>query len=668
MTKEEAESRIKELTKELEKFNYEYYVLDTPSVDDFTYDRYMQELISLENEYPDLKSPLSPSNRVGGAVAKEFETIKHKRMMLSLGNVFNEEEIFNFDKKVREALNINEVEYMCEMKIDGLAMSLDFKDGKLNYAATRGDGTIGEVVTQNILTIKSIPVNVSEKRDFEVRGEIFMSKKTLEELNKKREESGEVLLANARNAAAGSIRQLDSAITASRKLDGFWYYLPNARELSFTKHSDALNYLDSLGFKTNKERRLVKGYQGIIDYIKEYTEKRSALPYDIDGIVIKVNDLNYYDLLGYTAKTPKWATAYKFPPEEVETKLLDVIFTVGRTGKITPNAVLQPVRVAGSLVSRATLHNEDFIKEKNLMIGDYVILRKAGDVIPEVVKCIPKKRDGTERIIQFIENCPFCGTPLIKEDPLHFCPNKMCVARKEEQLIHFVSKDAMDIEGIGEKVVEQLFNERLLQSIPDIFHLQEHGEEIKRLEGWSDKSFINLIQSIEKSKQNSLEKLICGLGIKEIGSKMSKTLARRFKNLKTFFSLTVDEYLKVPDMGPVGANSLYSFFTQQENLLMIEDLEKAGVNFEFKGEELNVDNFFSNKTIVLTGTLSSYDRNTATGILEGLNAKVAGSVSKKTDLVIFGVEAGSKLDKARALGVRTMDEQEFIEYLKQVKH
>ena len=653
--------RAKEITKLLEQYNYEYYVLDNPSVPDSEYDKLMNELIALEKEHPELITPLSPTQRVGGKVLSSFSKIKHKRMMLSLANAFNEKDLRDFDQRIRDIIHIDNVEYMCEMKIDGLAMSLDFIDGHLNYAATRGDGNEGEDVTSNVLTIKSIPTQVKEDRDFEVRGEVYMSKKVLEELNKAREESGEPLLANARNAAAGSIRQLDSSIAASRKLEAFWYYLVNADELGFKRHCDALDYIESIGFRTNKERRICNGIDAVIKYIEEYTEKRPHLAYDIDGIVIKVNDITKYDVLGYTAKTPRWAIAYKFPPEEVITKLEDIIFTVGRTGKITPNAVIKPTKVAGSTVQRATLHNEDFIKERDLKIGDYIVLRKAGDVIPEVVRALPERRGGMERDFVMIENCPECGEPLVKKDAMHFCVNPHCPAKKIEGMIHFSSKDAMDINGMGDKVVEQFFNEGFIKDIPSIFTLREHREEIMNIEGWKDKSIDNLLDAIDKAKANSLERLLFGLGIKEVGEKMTKILSKRFLELDAFKDVSEEEYQAIPDVGPVCAHSLYEYFHNEDNLTMIERLRELGLNFTYLGYvKVDENSPFFGKTVVLTGTLSHYGRKEATELLENMGAKVAGSVSKKTDLVIYGVEAGSKLDKAHELNVKTMDEEEFI--------
>ena len=660
----EAKVRIEEITKLLEQYNYEYYVLDNPSVPDSEYDRLMNELIAIEKEHPELITPLSPTQRVGGKVVSKFEKIKHKRMMLSLANAFNEKDLRDFDQRVRDVIGGDKVEYMCEMKIDGLAMAIEYVDGRLNYAATRGDGNEGEIVTNNVLTIKSIPTLVQDTRTFEVRGEVYMPKKVLEELNKERAKNGEVLLANARNAAAGSIRQLDSSIAGKRKLNAYWYYLVNADELGFLRHSDALDYIEKIGFRTNKERRICNGIDEVLSYIEEYTEKRPNLDYDIDGIVIKVNNIKQYNILGYTAKTPKWAIAYKFPPEEVITTLEDIIFTVGRTGKITPNAVIKPVRVAGSTVQRATLHNEDFIREKDLRIGDQIIIRKAGDVIPEVVRPLVERRTGNELPFTMIDKCPVCGEPLKRVDAMHFCTNPNCDARKIEGMIHFASRNAMDIEGLGEKIVEELFNEGFAKNIDEIYELAKYRDEIIARDGWKDKSVDNLLAAIAKSKSNSLERLLFGLGIKEIGEKMSKTLSKRFLSLDKFFELTEEELLEIPDVGPILAHSLVSYFAKEENKTLIERLREKGLNFEYLGPvNISSNSFFNGKTVVLTGTLSHYGRKEATALLEDLGAKVAGSVSSRTDYVIFGEEAGSKLDKARALGIPTLTEEEFEEKL-----
>ena len=659
-----AKDRIKEITELLEKYNYEYYVLDNPSVPDSEYDRLMQELIKLEKENPELISPLSPTQRVGGQVQDEFKKIRHKRMMLSLANAFNDDDLRDFDRKVREVLKVDQVTYMCELKIDGLGMSLVY-NGDLQYAVTRGDGTTGEDVTSNVITIKSVPSRIKLDKEFEIRGEVYMPKKSLEKLNKEKEANGEQLFANARNAAAGSIRNLDSSIAASRGLDAFWYYLPNASDFDLRFHSDALKMADELGFRTNKERRLCKGIDEVIDYIAEYTVKRPDLDYDIDGIVIKVDDMSLYDKLGYTSKTPRWAIAYKFPPEEVVTKLEDIIFTVGRTGKITPNAVLTPVKVAGSTVQRATLHNEDFISDKGLMVGDYVIIRKAGDVIPEVVAPIKDRRDGSEIPFRMIDKCPVCGSPLVKVDAMHFCKNPQCDARKIEAIIHFASKDAMDIEGLGEKVAEQFFNQGFIREVSDIYHLYDYREDVISLDGWKDKSIDNLLSSIEKSKGNSLERVLFGLGIKEVGAKMAKTLARKYSNIDNLMNASYYELMEIDDVGPVVADSICKFFANEDNKVLIERLKAYQLNFEFLGNTISAANsYFSGKTCVLTGTLSSMGRKEATEKLENLGAKVTGSVSKATDVVIAGVEAGSKLDKAQALGIKIIDEEEFLSLIK----
>ena len=656
--------RIDEIRSLLEKYNYEYYVLDNPSVTDAEYDRLMQELVMLENEHPEFQSPLSPSQRVGGVVQDKFKEVTHKRMMLSLANAFNEDDLRDFDKKVREITGLDKVIYMAEMKIDGLGMSLVYH-GNLEYAATRGNGVTGEDVTANVITIKSIPSRINTPEDFEIRGEVFMPKKSLERLNKEREQTGEPLFANARNAAAGSIRQLDSGIAASRGLDAFWYYFVNASDFGIRYHSEALKMADELGFKTNPERRLCNGIEEVLKYIEEYTEKRSSLAYDIDGIVIKVDDMSLYDKLGYTAKTPRWAIAYKFPPEEVITKLEDIIFTVGRTGKITPNAVLTPVRVAGSVVQRATLHNEDFIKEKDLKVGDYVVIRKAGDVIPEVVRPVKERRTGTEIPFVMINNCPVCGLPLIRKDAMHFCCNPHCDARQIESIIHFSSREAMDIEGLGERVAEQFFNQGFFRNVKEIYTLADHRDEIISLDGWQSKSVDNLINAIEKSKENSLERVLFGLGIKEVGVKMAKTLARKYMNIDNLIAASEEELLEIADVGPVVASSIVNFFADERNIETINALKEQHVNFNYLGSTVKAaDSYFSGKTVVLTGTLMKYGRKEATEILENLGAKVTGSVSKATDVVIAGVEAGSKLDKAQALGITVLNEEEFLELLK----
>ncbi|MCQ2912017.1 MAG: NAD-dependent DNA ligase LigA [Bacilli bacterium] len=664
MTLDDATKRVKQLTDLLERYEYEYYVLNQSSVSDAEFDRLMNELKMLEMEFPALQSKNSPTQRVGGAVQSEFKKIPHKRLMLSLGNAFNDDDMRDFDRRLREILHVDEITYMGEMKIDGLGMSLVYENGELQYAVTRGDGNMGEDVTSNVITIRSIPLHVKEMRPFEVRGEVYMPKASLESVNVQRSLAGEPEFANCRNAAAGSIRNLDPKVAASRKLEAFWYYLVNSRELGEHIHSESLNYLDELGFRTNHERRVLHGVEEVIEYIHEYTEKRDSLDYDIDGLVFKVNNLDSYDSLGYTAKEPRWAIAYKFPPKEVTTRLLDIVLTIGRTGRVTPNAILEPVRVAGSTVQRATLNNEDFIKDKGLMIGDVIGLHKAADVIPEVTGPIIDRRDGTQTEWTMPETCPVCGHELSRVKNIHYCLNKDCDSRKIEGMIHFASRNAMDIDGMGESIVEEFFAEGFLHDIPDIFSISDHAKEIKELDGWSDKSMNSLIDAIEVCKSRSLERLLFGLGIKEVGEKLAKTLAKRFKNLDALLNVTEEDLTVIKDVGPVAAKSVVEYFHDENKLKQIERLREVGVNFEYLGTDtLDVNSYFYGKTIVLTGTLTRYSRDEMTDILEGIGAKVSGSVSKNTDIVIAGPGAGSKLDKAQKLGIEIMDEEEANNHL-----
>ena len=656
--------RMEELASLIEKYNREYYVDNASSISDADFDALMNELRDLEKRYPQFKSKNSPTERVGGEVQSEFRKIPHKRLMLSLGNVYNEDEITAFDRRIRDALREPIVDYVGEMKIDGLGMSLVYEGGELQYAVTRGDGVTGEDDTTHGITIKSIPLKVKEKRPFEVRGEVYMPKASLLSLNDERKAAHESLFANARNAAAGSIRNLDPRVAASRKLEAYWYYLVNARELGIHSHWEALSFLDELGFRTNHERRKLAGLAPMLDYVREYTEKRPSLDYDIDGLVFKVDDLDSYDELGYTAREPRWATAYKFPPEEVKTKLLDIFVTIGRTGRATPNAVLSPVRVAGSLVQRATLNNENFIVDKGLKVGDTVILRKAADVIPEVVGYVEKDRDGSEREWRMPETCPVCGGPLTRVKGLHYCLNPHCGSRKIEAIIHFSSRNAMDIDGMGESVVEEFFGEGFIHDIPDLYDLENRASDIKSLDGWSDKSINSLIAAIEASKKQSLERLVYGLGIKEVGEKTAKSLARRFKNMDALMDAKEETLLEMDDIGPIVAHSIFSYFHDEENIALIAKLRLHGLNMEYLGtDQVDVNSYFYKKTVVLTGTLERYSRDQMTEILEGIGAKVSGSVSKKTDIVIAGPGAGSKLAKAQELGIEVMDEKTAIDHL-----
>lgn len=654
--------RLNEIKKLLNEYNYQYYVLDNPTVSDQEYDRLMQELQKMEAEHPEWLTSDSPSQRVGGQVLDNFTKITHQRMMLSLGNCFNEDELITFDDRIREVYP--NVEYVCELKIDGLAVSLVYADGRLDYGATRGDGTIGEDITHNVKTIKSIPLSIDYDDDFEVRGEIYMPKSSFEKLNHQRKEAGETLFANPRNAAAGSVRQLDSSIAAKRGLDAFLYMVPTAPEAGCTTHKEALDFIKKLGFKTNPMTRVCSSIQEVWAFIQEMTEKRNSLPYEIDGIVIKVNNLEWQERLGYTAKVPKWAIAYKFPAEEVTTKLKDIIFTIGRTGQITPNAVLEPVRVAGSTVQRATLHNEDNVKQKDIRVGDYVVVRKAGDVIPEVVRSLKERRDGTEKKFAMITHCPHCGSLLVRKDneAAYYCLNEHCDSKKIERIIHFASRDAMNIEGLGEKIIEQFYNLGFVKSIEDIYGLYKHEQEIMDIEGFGKKSMDNLVAAIEKSKENSMEKLLFGLGIKGIGAKMADNLSKEFKSMDALLSASSAKLLSIKDVGDTIVQSINRFRRQPESIELLNNLKSLGLNMEYlKDTSLIQESIFNGKTVCVTGTLELMTRKEIKDYLARLGANVTGSVSKKTDFLICGKDAGSKLEKANQLGVSVLSEAEFKE-------
>lgn len=654
--------RLNEIKKLLNEYNYQYHVLDNPTVTDQEYDRLMQELQALESKNPEWITPDSPTQRVGGQVLDNFTKVTHQRMMLSLGNVFNEDELRAFDDRIREIYP--QVEYVCELKIDGLAVSLVYKDGHLDYGATRGDGTVGEDITHNVKTIKSIPLTIDYTGDFEVRGEIYMPKKSFNDLNQKRKEAGESLFANPRNAAAGSVRQLDSSIAAKRKLDAFLYMVPTASEVGCSTHLEALNYIKTLGFKTNPMTRICPTIQDVWTFIQEMTEKRNDLPYEIDGIVVKVNHIAQQERLGYTAKVPKWATAYKFPAEEVITKLKDIIFTIGRTGQITPNAILEPVRVAGSTVQRATLHNEDNIKNKDIRVGDFVVVRKAGDVIPEVVRSLKERRDGHEKVFKMIEVCPHCGSKLIRKDneAAYYCLNEHCDFKKIERIIHFASRDAMNIEGLGEKIIEQFYNLGFVKCIEDIYGLHKYEQEIIDIEGFGKKSMDNLMTAIEKSKNNSMEKLLFGLGIKGIGAKMADNLSKEFQSMDALLNASSAKLLSMRDVGETIVQSLNHFRNDEKSVKLINDLKELGLNMDYlKDTSLIQESLFQGKTVCLTGTLELMTRKEMKDYLTRLGANVTGSVSKKTDFLICGRDAGSKLDKANELGIRVMSEEEFKE-------
>lgn len=652
--------RLQEIKKLLNEYNYQYYVLDNPTVSDQEYDRLMQELQSIEAKHPEWVTPDSPSQRVGGQVLDSFRKVTHQRMMLSLGNIFNEDELRAFDDRIRDVYP--QVEYVCELKIDGLAVSLVYAGGQLDYGATRGDGTIGEDITHNVKTIKSIPLSIDYDGDFEVRGEIYMPKKSFQELNKQREANGEALFANPRNAAAGSVRQLDSSIAAKRKLDAFLYMVPTAAEVGCTTHKEALDYIKKLGFKINPLTRVCANVNEVWAFIEEMTAKRASLPYEIDGIVIKVNNLEWQERLGYTAKVPKWAIAYKFPAEEVVTKLKDILFTIGRTGQITPNAVLEPVRVAGSTVQRATLHNEDNILHKDIRVGDYVVVRKAGDVIPEVVRSLKERRNGTEKKFKMIDVCPYCGSRLVRKDTeaAYYCLNEHCDSKKIERIIHFASRDAMNIEGLGEKIIEQFYNLGFVKRIEDIYDLYKHKEEIMEIEGFGQKSMDNLIAAIEKSKGNSMEKLLFGLGIKGIGAKMADNLSKEFQSMDALLNASSAKLLSIKDIGETIVQSINRFRHDPQAMEMIQNLKEIGLNMTYlKDTSLLQESIFHGKTVCVTGTLELMTRKEIKEYLARLGANVTGSVSKKTDYLICGKDAGSKLEKAQNLGVKVLSEEEF---------
>ena len=658
--------RIEQLRKLIEQYNYEYHTLDKPSVSDAEYDRLMNELISLELANPQIDSSTSPTQRVGGKVLDEFVKITHKRPMLSLANAYNEEDLINFDQRVKELSQTNNIEYVCEPKIDGLAVSLVYNNGKLSYGVTRGDGSVGEDITNNIKTIKQIPINVNETRNFEVRGEVYMSKKVLLELNKTREKNKEELFANTRNAAAGSMRQLDSKVTASRKLGNFIYNLANYEDFKLDTHSEILNYLQQIKFSISPHFKVCKNIKEVLDYIKDFELLKKKLDYDTDGVVVKVNNLKLYKEIGFTAKTPRWAIAYKFAPEEVVTKLVDIIFSVGRTGKVTPNAVLEPVLVSGSIVGRATLHNEQFVIDKNIRIGDYVVLRKAGEVIPEVVRSIVERRNGKEIKFEMATNCPICNSKLsqIDEEAAHYCLNPNCDKKNIEKLIHFASRDAMNIDGLGEKIVEQFYNLGFLKSIQDIYRLKDHKDELKQLEGFGEKSITKLLVGIEASKNNSLERLLFGLGIDEIGVKSSKVLSKRFTSLETLMKTSYEDLIKVKDFGEVMAKSVVDHFKDMSNAELIKDLINFGVNTNLIGTtDIDQNSYFYNKTVVITGTFVNYGRNELTALLENKGASVTTTVTKNTNILIAGAEAGSKLDKATKLGVEIINEEQLLTLL-----
>ncbi|SOB98971.1 DNA ligase (NAD+) [Ureibacillus xyleni] len=660
------EKRVAELNKLLHEYEHAYYVLDKPIVADAVYDQLLHELIAIEKENPSLIYPDSPTGRVGGVAVDGFRKVTHTYPMLSLSNAFGEEDLRDFDRKIRQAIGDN-FSYVCELKIDGLAISLRYENGVFVQGATRGDGSVGEDITANLKTIRAIPLRLKEPITIEVRGEAYMPKKSFETLNNTRAEKGEELFANPRNAAAGSLRQLDPKIAASRNLSTFIYAIGGDGEAyGIDSHAEMLDYLETLGFPSNKERQLCETIDDVLSFITKWTENRQNLPYEIDGIVVKVNRYAHQDELGFTAKSPRWAIAYKFPAEEVVTKLLDIELTVGRTGVLTPTAILEPVLVAGSTVGRASLHNEDLIREKDIRIGDTVIVHKAGDIIPEVVGVILEQRPEDAVPFEMPTHCIACDSELIRiegEVALR-CVNPTCPAQIAEGIKHFVSRNAMNIDGLGEKVVEQLLRENYIKDVADLYHLQV--EQLVKLERMGEKSATNLVNAIEQSKENSMERLLFGLGIRHVGEKAAKILSEQFETIDALMEARENQLTAIFEIGEKMADSVVTYFQQDEVKVLISRLKEVGVNMTFKGKKVQVEigeNPFAGKTIVLTGKLSQLTRNEAKAKIEELGGTVTGSVSKKTDLVIAGEDAGSKLTKAQELGIEVWDENRLVEQL-----
>ena len=656
------QDRYNELVELIKKANYEYHVLDNATtLTDEEYDNYLRQLYEIEEKHPDWKRTDSPTNQIGGVILDKFEKITHNIPMMSLADVFNESEIRQFDERIKkEGIN---PQYVCELKIDGLGVSLKYEKGLLVSAATRGDGIVGEDITHNVKTIKQVPLKLNEPVDIEVRGEIYISKKTLEDLNKIREKNGEPLLRNCRNTAAGSIRQLDSSIAAKRKLEVWIYHLPNPEDYGIKTHHEALDFMKRLGFRTNPNNKLVGNIDEVFDYIEEKKNLRDSLPYDIDGVVIKLDDLKAHETMGNTIRYPKWAVAYKFPAQEVQTKLLDIIFTVGRTGQITPNAVLEPVMVMGSLVSRATLHNADYCRTKDIRIGDTVKIIKAGDVIPRVESVVMEARTGSERPFVMATSCPMCNATLIpsKSGVDMLCPNDLCPKRNIEALIHFVERKAMNIIGLGERIIEDFFNMGIISDFVSIYHLDSKKEELMELEGFGEKSITKLLESIENSKLNNLDRLIYAIGIKGIGEKNAKILAKKYRTMDSLIQANYEELNQIDDIGPILAESICAFFKNDENLNIISRLKDLGLNMEYQGEEEKYDERITGKKFVITGTVEDYSRDELKEIIESYGGKTSDSVSKSTNVVIVGESPGSKETKAKELGIEIWNQEKLKE-------
>lgn len=659
---QDVKKHIDELVELLNKASYEYHTLDKPTITDQEYDNYLHELVSLEEKYPELVRSDSPTVRVGGEVIDDFQKVRHEIPMLSLSNVFNESEIVHFDEKVKKY--VPNPSYVCELKIDGLSVSLLYKNGELVRGATRGDGVVGEDITHNVKTIRNIPLRLKEKIDIEVRGEIYMPKKSFETLNETRKKNHQEPFANPRNAAAGSVRQLDSSIAASRNLSSFMYHIPNAKDYGLNTHYDSLKFLEKLGFTVNPNIQLVSNLNELLDYIEKWTEKRESLTYEIDGIVIKVNGLDDQEKCGYTVKYPKWATAYKFPAMIVLTKLKDIKFTVGRTGQVVPNAILEPVLLMGSVISKTTLHNEDYVIGKDIRIGDIVKIKKAGDVIPEVIGPEVMRRDGTEIPFVMAKECPICHEPLVRkeEESAYYCVNPHCDAKRIEGLIHFVSRNAMNIEGFGDNIVEDFYNMGYLNTFDDFYHLYEKKQELMELEGFGEKSINNLLTSIENSKKNSLERLLFALGIRHVGAKTAKILATHYITMEKLQSATLEELIEIKDIGSTIAKSIIKYFKNEANQNLLTNLKELGLNMKYLGA-ISTNLPLAGKSFVLTGSLETMTRDEAQEKIESLGGTWSSSVSKKTGAVIVGENPGSKYQKALELNVPILSEKEFIDMI-----
>lgn len=666
MTIDEAAKRAEELRTRLNQWSREYYVEDKPTVEDYVYDKEYAELVAIEEQYPDLITSDSPTQRVGGKVLEGFEKVTHDIPLYSLKDVFSKEELIAFDQRVQKAVG-RVVDYCCELKIDGLSVSLRYEDGNFVRGATRGDGTVGENITENLKTVRSVPIKLKEPMNIEVRGECFMPKRSFVQLNQDREAEGKDIFANPRNAAAGSLRQLDSKITAKRNLDTFLYTVADFGPMQAKTQYDALEELEKIGFHTNREKRLCHSIDEVWSYIEEYHDKRVDLPYEIDGIVIKVNEFSLQDQLGFTVKAPRWAAAYKFPPEEVETLIENIEWTVGRTGVVTPTAIMTPVRVAGTTVSRASLHNGDYIKLKDIRLKDTVLIYKAGDIIPEVSQVVLDKRPKDSEEYQLPTHCPVCGSELVHldEEVALRCINPKCPAQMKEGLNHFVSRNAMNIDGLGPRVLEQMYDKKLVADVADLYKLTE--EELLTLDKIKEKSANNILTAIDNSKDNSVERLIFGLGIRHVGAKAAKILAEHFGDLETLSKSDYESIIALDTIGDIIADSVVTYFSNEEVHELMNELKQAGVNFEYKGlrnaQLQEVESPFKEKTVVLTGKLTRFTREEAKETIENLGGKVTGSVSKKTDIVVAGEDAGSKLTKAQELGIEVWTEDQMADAL-----